>query len=64
MAYRRGYGRRKTSRRRSTRRRAGSRGSKRIVIEVRHTGGAPVMGPGAISPTLGKKAPQQLRPRF
>lgn len=55
-----------TSKRRAPKRRrkSSARGGRvqKVVIEVRHTGGA--MGPGAVAPTLGKKAPQQLRPRF
>jgi len=64
MPYRkRGYTKRRSTsrkRRRSTRSRGGR--VQRVVIEVRGPGS--IMGPGAVSPTLGKKAPQQLRPRF
>jgi len=65
MPYRKSYGRKSYGRRKSGRRRraSGGRGTKRIVIEVRHTG-APQIGPGGVSPTLGKKGPEQLRPRF
>lgn len=65
MPYRKSYKSRSYSKKRAPRRRKSrSRGGRvqKVVIEVRHSGGA--MGPGAVSPTLGKKAPQQLRPRF
>lgn len=63
MPYRKSYTKRRPvkRRRRSTKRARGGRVQK-VVIEVRHTGAG--MGPGAVAPTLGKKAPQQLRPRF